>query len=72
MDDTIKDEDGKTFFCKMKYTPETARFEEPLPDPECSRKENSHRFCPACARLRALEQYNRPRVCEVLFNKNKI
>ncbi|EFN76367.1 DNA (cytosine-5)-methyltransferase PliMCI [Harpegnathos saltator] len=70
INDTIKDTDGKTFFYKMRYTSETARFEDPLPDPECLRKENSHRFCPACAHLRTLEQYNRPRVCERLEEKS--
>lgn len=68
IDDEIKDIDGKTFFYQMKYTPETARFET-LPDPECPRKENNHRFCPACARLRALEQYNTPKVKNLTFNK---
>lgn len=62
IDDEIKDVDGKIFFYRMRYTPETARFEDPAPDPECPRKENSHRFCPACARLRTLEQYKTPKV----------
>lgn len=70
IDDEIKDTDGKTFFYQMRYTPETARFENPLPDPECPRKENSHRFCPACARLRALEQYNTPKVFERIEEKS--
>lgn len=45
--------------------PETARFEDPLPNPVCLRKENSHRFCPACVQLRALEQLNTPKVTEI-------
>jgi DNA (cytosine-5)-methyltransferase 1 len=62
IDDEIKDVDGKTFFYQMRYIPENARFEDPLPDLECPRKETSHRFCPACAQLRTLEQYNTPKV----------
>lgn len=62
VDDEIKDLDGKTFFYQMRYIPESARFEDPLPDLECPRKGTSHRFCPACAQLRALEQYDTPKV----------
>ncbi|OAD57514.1 DNA (cytosine-5)-methyltransferase 1 [Eufriesea mexicana] len=41
-----------------------ARFEDPSPDLQCLRKETTHRFCSACARLRALEQFNTPKVYE--------
>lgn len=61
----IKDLDGKTFFYQKRYTPATARFEDPLPDLKCLPKENSHRFCPACARLREVEQFNMPKVCKI-------
>ncbi|XP_076753766.1 DNA methyltransferase 1a isoform X1 [Xylocopa sonorina] len=60
----IKDVDGKTFFYQKRYIPETARFEDPLPDLECIRKLNNHRFCPTCACLRELEQFNTPKVYE--------
>ncbi|RLU14961.1 hypothetical protein DMN91_012848, partial [Ooceraea biroi] len=70
VDDEIKDVDGKTFFYQMRYIPENARFEDPLPDLECPRKETSHRFCPACARLRMLEQYNTPKVSERINEKS--
>lgn len=62
INDQIENTDDKTFFYQMRYTVETARFEDPAPDSECPRKENSHRFCPACSRLRALEQYDTPKV----------
>lgn len=67
IDNEIKSTDGKTFYYQKRYTVETARFEDPLPDPECFRKENSYRFCPACARLRALEQFNTPKVCDLRY-----
>ncbi|XP_017756525.1 PREDICTED: DNA (cytosine-5)-methyltransferase PliMCI-like [Eufriesea mexicana] len=60
----IKDLDNKTFFYQKRYIPETARFEDPSPDLQCLRKETTHRFCSACARLRALEQFNTPKVYE--------
>ncbi|XP_031847018.1 DNA methyltransferase 1a isoform X2 [Nomia melanderi] len=66
----IKDVDGKTFFYQQRYTHETARFEDPSPDPECLRKENIHRFCPACARLRLLEQSSTPKVYEKIEEKS--
>lgn len=61
----VKDLDGKTFFYQKRYTPATARFEDPLPDLICPFKEKSHRFCPACAHLREVEQFNTPKVCKV-------
>lgn len=61
----IKDLDGKTFFYQKRYTPATARFEDPLPDPKCLPKENRHRFCPACAHLREVEQFNMPKVRKI-------
>ena len=64
-EDEIKDTDGKTFFYQKHYVPETARFKDPLPDAECLRKERSHRFCSACVRLRTLEQFNTPKVCNI-------
>ncbi|XP_078046849.1 DNA methyltransferase 1a isoform X2 [Augochlora pura] len=70
LEDEVKDIDGKTFFYQKRYTPETARFEDPLPDPECRRKENIHRFCAACARLRTLELYNMPKVHEKIEEKS--
>nr|XP_034181295.1 DNA (cytosine-5)-methyltransferase 1-like isoform X2 [Osmia lignaria] len=70
LDDEIKDVDGRTFFYQKRYTPETARFEDPSIDPECPRKETIHRFCPACARLRALQQFNTPKVYELIEEKN--
>ncbi|XP_054016177.1 DNA (cytosine-5)-methyltransferase 1-like isoform X1 [Hylaeus anthracinus] len=63
-DDMKVNADGKTFFYQLRYTPETARFEDPLPDLECIQKENSYRFCPVCDHLRTLEQFNTPKVCE--------
>lgn len=61
-DNDIKDIDGKTFFYQMKYDPESARFEVPLPDPECPGKQISHRFCPSCIRLAILTQRDIPKV----------
>ncbi|OAD61349.1 DNA (cytosine-5)-methyltransferase PliMCI [Eufriesea mexicana] len=61
-EDKIQNKDGKTFFYQKKYTPETARFEDPSPDPECPRKEISHRFCPACVRFTTLQCYYTPKV----------
>ncbi|XP_043275334.1 DNA (cytosine-5)-methyltransferase PliMCI-like isoform X4 [Venturia canescens] len=70
MENEIKDQDGKTFFYQKRYTAETARFEDPLPDPECPRAEISHRFCPACARFGALQQQYTPKVFERGEEKN--
>ncbi|XP_076291228.1 DNA methyltransferase 1a [Lasioglossum baleicum] len=70
LENEIKDIDGKKFFYQKRYTPETARFEDPLPDPECRRKENIHRFCPACVRVIALEQFNMPKVYERIEEKS--
>ncbi|KYQ51853.1 DNA (cytosine-5)-methyltransferase PliMCI [Trachymyrmex zeteki] len=61
-DNYIKDTDGKTFFYKLKYDPESARFEDPPPDPECPGKQISHRFCPSCIRLAILTQQDIPKV----------
>ncbi|CAK9832323.1 DNA (cytosine-5)-methyltransferase PliMCI [Anthophora retusa] len=61
-EDDIQTKDGKTFFYQKKYTPETARFEDPSSDPVCPRKEISHRFCPACVRFTALQYYYTPKV----------
>nr|XP_034189663.1 DNA (cytosine-5)-methyltransferase PliMCI-like [Osmia lignaria] len=61
-EDEIQNKDGKTFFYQKKYTPETARFEDPSPDPICPRKEISHRFCPACVRFTTLQCYYTPKV----------
>ncbi|KAG9430318.1 DNA methyltransferase 1a [Apis mellifera carnica] len=60
----IKDLDGKTFFFQKRYIPETARFEDPVPDVKYLHKKNSYRFCPACTRLNMLEQFNTPKVYE--------
>lgn len=62
MEEEIKDQDGSTFFYQKRYTAENARFEDPLPDPECPRPEISHRYCPACARFGALQQQYTPKV----------
>ncbi|XP_076375510.1 DNA methyltransferase 1a isoform X3 [Megalopta genalis] len=70
LENEVKDIDGKTFFYQKRYTPETARFEDPSPDPECHRKENIHRFCAACVRLHTLEQYNTPKVYEKIEEKS--
>ncbi|XP_076648177.1 DNA methyltransferase 1a isoform X2 [Halictus rubicundus] len=70
LENEIKNIDGKTFFYQKHYTPETARFEDPLPNPECRRKENIHRFCPACVRVTTLEQCNTPKVCERIEEKS--
>lgn len=61
IDNDIKDADGKTFFYQMKYDSESARFEDPLPDPECP-KQISHRFCPSCIRLAMSTQRDIPKV----------
>ena len=61
-EDEIQNIDGRTFFYQKRYTPETARFEDPSPDPACQRKEISHRFCPACVRFTALQSYYTPKV----------
>ncbi|KYN05968.1 DNA (cytosine-5)-methyltransferase PliMCI [Cyphomyrmex costatus] len=58
----IKDIDGKTFFYQLKYYPESARFEDPPPDPECPGKQISHRFCPSCIRLAILTQQDIPKI----------
>jgi len=62
IDNDIKDTNGKTFFYQLKYDPESARFEDPLPDPECPGKQISHRFCPSCIRLAILTQRDIPKV----------
>ncbi|KOC65410.1 DNA (cytosine-5)-methyltransferase 1 [Habropoda laboriosa] len=69
-EDDIKNIDGKTFFYQKRYVSETARFEDPLPDPEFFHKANNHRFCPACVRLNTLEQFNVPKVYERLEEKS--
>lgn len=61
----IKDLDGKTFFFQKRYIPETARFEDPVPDIKYLHKKNSYRFCPACTRLNMLEQFNTPKVYKI-------
>ncbi|XP_076281112.1 DNA (cytosine-5)-methyltransferase PliMCI [Lasioglossum baleicum] len=61
-EDEIQNKDGRTFFYQKRYTPETARFEDPPPDPVCQRKEISHRFCPACVRFTTLQCYYTPKV----------
>lgn len=66
-EDEIQNKDGKTFFYQKKYTPETARFEDCASDPECPRKEISHRFCPACVRFTTLQCYYTPKV----FNREE-
>ncbi|XP_076161949.1 DNA methyltransferase 1a [Ptiloglossa arizonensis] len=70
LEDEIKDVDHKTFFYQKRYIPETARFEDPPFDPKCIRKENYYRFCPACARLRALDQFNTPKVYDRIEEKS--
>ncbi|CAK9821528.1 DNA (cytosine-5)-methyltransferase PliMCI [Anthophora retusa] len=69
-EDDIKNIDDKTFFYQKRYIPETARFEDPLSDPECLRKVNNHRFCPACVHLNRLQQLNIPKVYERLEEKS--
>ncbi|XP_061936653.1 DNA (cytosine-5)-methyltransferase PliMCI-like isoform X1 [Apis cerana] len=66
----VKDLDGKTFFFQKRYIPETARFEDPVPDIKYFHKKNSYRFCPACTRLNMLEQFNTPKVYERIEEKN--
>ncbi|XP_043507435.1 DNA (cytosine-5)-methyltransferase 1-like isoform X1 [Frieseomelitta varia] len=66
----MKDLDGKTFFYQKRYVPEAVRFEDPLPDLKCPYKKNSHKFCPACAHLWAVEQFNIPKVYERIEEKN--
>lgn len=61
----IKDLDGKTFFFQKRYIPETARFEDPIPDIKYLHKRNNYRFCPACTRLNMLEQFNTPKVYKI-------
>lgn len=61
----VKDLDGKTFFFQKRYIPETARFEDPVPDIKNLHKRNSYRFCSACARLNTLEQFNTPKVYKI-------
>ncbi|XP_076247573.1 DNA (cytosine-5)-methyltransferase PliMCI [Calliopsis andreniformis] len=61
-EDEIQNKNGKTFFYQKRYTPETARFEDPPPDPVCERQGISHRFCPACIRFTALQSYYTPKV----------
>ncbi|KOX77963.1 DNA (cytosine-5)-methyltransferase PliMCI [Melipona quadrifasciata] len=60
--DEIQNKDGKVFFYQKTYTPGTARFEDCTADPECPRKEISHRFCPACVRFTTLQCYYTPKV----------
>lgn len=62
--------DNNAYFYTMRYTPETARFEDLLPDPECTWKRNTHRFCPACTRLRTIEHHNIPKVFERIEEKS--
>ncbi|XP_033326072.2 DNA (cytosine-5)-methyltransferase PliMCI [Megalopta genalis] len=69
-EDEIQNKDGKTFFYQKRYTPETARFEDPPPDPVCQRKEISHRFCPACVRFTTLQCYYTPKVFDKEEEKN--
>ncbi|XP_043265173.1 DNA (cytosine-5)-methyltransferase PliMCI-like [Colletes gigas] len=69
-EDEINDIDHKTFFYQKRYIPETARFEDPPSDLKCVKKENSYRFCPTCARLRAWEQFNTPKVFERIEEKS--
>ncbi|XP_071643809.1 DNA methyltransferase 1a [Temnothorax longispinosus] len=69
IDNDIKDTDGKTFFYQMKYDPESARFENPPPDPECPGK-ISHRFCPSCIRLAISTQRDIPKVYNRIEEKS--
>ncbi|PBC25685.1 DNA (cytosine-5)-methyltransferase PliMCI [Apis cerana cerana] len=69
-EDEIQNKDGKTFFYQKKYIPETARFEDCSLDPECPRKEISHRFCPACIRFTTLQCYYTPKVFDREEEKN--
>ena len=61
----VEDLDGKTFFYQKRYVPKIVRFVDPLPDLKCPYKKNSHKFCPACAHLWTVEQFNRPKVCNI-------
>ncbi|XP_012254092.2 DNA (cytosine-5)-methyltransferase 1-like isoform X2 [Athalia rosae] len=63
-EDQINDVNQTTFFYQKRYQVETARFEDPLPDPKCLRQDIAHRFCPACARFNAVQQRKIPRVDE--------
>lgn len=67
MEEVVKDQDGKTFFYQKRYTAENARFEDPLPEPQCPRAEISHRYCPACVRFGAVQQQYTPKVCRKFF-----
>ncbi|KZC09572.1 PREDICTED: DNA (cytosine-5)-methyltransferase PliMCI-like [Dufourea novaeangliae] len=69
-EDKIQNKDGRTYFYQKRYTPETARFEDPSPDPACQRKEVSHRFCPACVRFTMLQCYYTPKVFDKEEEKN--
>nr|ASM42030.1 DNMT1 [Pogonomyrmex barbatus] len=70
VDNDIKDTDGKTFFYQLKYDPESARFEDPPPDPECPGKQISHRFCPSCTRLAIQTQRDIPKVYNRIEEKS--
>lgn len=44
-------EDEKTFFYQKRYDPISARFEDPLPEPDITDdRRSSHKFCPFCFR----------------------
>ncbi|KAJ8680875.1 hypothetical protein QAD02_016662 [Eretmocerus hayati] len=62
-------EDNDRFFYQKRYDPNTARFEDPLPDIEC-KLDMKYRFCSACTRCTALQQYNRPQVFDKLEEKS--
>lgn len=62
-------EDITSFYYQKRYDPNTARFEDPLPDLDC-RSEIRYRFCSACSRCTSLQQRNRPQVFEKLEEKN--
>lgn len=62
-------EDITSFYYQKRYDPNTARFEDPMPDMEC-KKDHKYRFCPACSRCTWLQQRNRPQVFEKIEEKS--
>ncbi|XP_017883668.1 DNA (cytosine-5)-methyltransferase PliMCI-like [Ceratina calcarata] len=64
VEDEKKYKDGKTFFYQKRYLFETCRFEDPLPELECTSTISSHCFCAVCARVKELDEFNTPKVSE--------
>ncbi|XP_025996917.1 DNA (cytosine-5)-methyltransferase PliMCI isoform X2 [Solenopsis invicta] len=70
MDNNIRDTNSKTFFYQKKYDPDSARFEDPPPDPECPGEHISHRFCSSCMQLAIVTQNNIPKVCNLIEKRS--